>query len=203
MASEVGYFLAVFSAPNTLTAFLIEAREGVLFETQYFWSKAFLLASWGMLIASHLIQLSTADEGPDVGPYLNKKIKLGIHMPIALSLRTAFLTLLLFIYHLSPDVPEYFILLVQTGYVIYVSFGRPHKTLLDFSRSLFIEIGLLYILIIRFVEVSTLIKTSRSDNRLFASLAYVEYAIYGVAVVLSVLCLLYHFLKNIWHKNKV
>lgn len=71
-----------------------------------------------------------------MGTFLRKHSKLGIYMPIVLSLRTAVMTVLLFVYHITPDVPQYFLVLVQIGYVLFILFGRPHKKLLDFGRSL-------------------------------------------------------------------
>lgn len=60
-ASEVGYALMVFSTPNIVTAICIEAREGVLFSVEYLWSKAFLVTACCLLLASHILQLSSAE----------------------------------------------------------------------------------------------------------------------------------------------
>lgn len=45
------------------------------------------------------------------------------------------------------------------GYVFFTLFGRPHKKLLDFGRSLWLEVGLLYILVMRFVEIEFFVAT--------------------------------------------
>lgn len=136
-----------------------------------------------------------------MGTFLRKHSKLGIYMPVALSLRTAAITALLFTYHITQDVPQYFIVLVQTSYVLFIVFGRPHKKLFDFVRSLCLEVGLLYNLIVRFVDVKILSEYAREDSTLFAALAYTEYSIYGLGSTLSTISLIYHVAKAIKGKK--
>lgn len=136
VAGEVGYALVIFGTPNIITALCIEAQEGVIFQADYIWSKGFLIVSLGLLISAHIVQFSTAEDSPDVGTYLRKHSKSGIYMPIVLSIRTITITVLLFVYHITQDVPQYFIVLVQVSYVLFIIFGRPHKKIFDFVRSL-------------------------------------------------------------------
>ena len=81
-------------------------------------------------------------------------------------------------------------------------FGRPHKKLFDLLRSMCLEIGLLYILIMRFVEIRILAEYVDFDNVIYPLLAYIEYGLYGLAILMSVLSLIYHFLKK-FSSNKI
>ena len=77
-------------------------------------------------------------------------------MPLAFNIRLVALSTLFYAYHVTKNVPQYFILITQTAYVLFIVFGRPHKKAFDLIRSLCLEIGLLYVLTMRFVEVHVL-----------------------------------------------
>jgi hypothetical protein len=55
-----------------------------------------------MLIATHLLNLSTAEENSDIGTYFRKHSKMGVYMPIIFNARLVALTTLLFLYHVTP-----------------------------------------------------------------------------------------------------
>ena len=88
-----------------------------------------------------------------MGTFFRKHKKLGIYAPIIFNFRLIALTSLLFAYHFSKNVPSYLIGITQCAYVLFVLIGRPHKRPFDTFRSLFIEVGLLYVLVIRYVEI--------------------------------------------------
>ena len=92
---------------------------------------------------------------------------------------------------------------MQTGYVFFTLFGRPHKKLLDFGRSLWLEVGLLYILVMRFVEIEFFAGYSTENNGIYSALAYTEYVVYFVGCVISIVSLIYHIVKAIKGRTKV
>lgn len=73
-----------------------------------------------------------------------------------LSLRLILITILLFVWHSTSTIPQFLILMTQFSYLFYVTFARPHRQSFDFFRSLCLEIGLLYILVMRLVETKLL-----------------------------------------------
>lgn len=76
-------------------------------------------------------------------------------MPVIFNIKLVVITILFFIYHhVSKTVPQYCIFIVQFAYLLLIIFGRPHKKPVDLARSICLEVGLLYILVMRFVEVN-------------------------------------------------
>lgn len=124
-------------------------------------------------------------------------------MPIAFSARLIVLTVLLYVYHFTQDLPQYLIIIAQVGYVLLVVFGRPHKKPYDFFRSLCLEIGILYLLLMRFAEVNLLSEYASSDTSLYSTLAYLEYSFYGLGSTVSLISLIYHFVKVARGSKKV
>ena len=119
-----------------VTALAIEAQEGTIADTSILWSKGFLVGGILILLVSHLLNLSTAEQNPDVGTYFRKHTKIGIYMPIVFNIRLVALTILLFVYHISPTVPSYLLIIIQIGYLLLIVFGRPHKKPLDIGRAI-------------------------------------------------------------------
>jgi hypothetical protein len=64
-------------------------------------------------------------------------------------------------------------------------------------------VGLLYTLVMRFVEVKVLAEYASKDNGLFAALAYTEYSIYGFGSTISTISLIYHVVKAVKGNIKV
>jgi len=81
---------------------------------------------------------------------------MGVYMPIIISAKLIAITTLLFVYFISPTVPSYMIIIIQLGYLMLIIFGRPHKKPLDTFRAICVEVGLLYVLVMRFTEVKVL-----------------------------------------------
>ena len=119
-----------------VTALAIEAQEGTIADTSILWSKGFLVGGILIILVSHLLNLSTAEQNPDVGTYFRKHTKIGIYMPIVFNIRLVALTILLFVYHISPTVPSYLLIIIQIGYLLLIVFGRPHKKPLDIGRAI-------------------------------------------------------------------
>lgn len=77
---------------------------------------------------------------------------MGVYFPILFNIRLLALTVLLFTYHLTDNLPAYFIITIQVGFVMFIIFGRPHKKPFDIFRSICLELGLLYVFVMRYVE---------------------------------------------------
>jgi len=138
VASELGYGLVVFLTPSIVTALCIEAKENIILDASIFWSKAMLVGGVFMLLITHFLNLSTVEQNPDIGTYLRKHSKFGIYMPILFSIRLVLLTTLLFVYHITPTLPSYLIIITQLTYLIFILFGRPHKKPFDLFRAIII-----------------------------------------------------------------
>ena len=150
VAIELSYSLVVFSTANMVTALCIESQEGMLLNTELMWSKGMLVGSMVMIAFTHLLYLSTAEDTPDVGTFFRKHTKLGVYCPIIFNVRLLAITTLLFTFHTTENLPGYFIIIIQVGYVLFVIFGRPHKKGFDVFRASCLEIGLLYVFVARF-----------------------------------------------------
>jgi hypothetical protein len=179
-----------------VTALAIEAKEGTIGSTNYIWSKAFLIGGILMLLSSHLLNLSTAEQNPDVGTYFRKHTKVGIYMPIIFNARLIALTSLLFLYHITPTIPSYLIIIIQVGYVLLIVFGRPHKKGLDIFRAFCIEVGLLYLLVMRFTETKILAENVESNSMLYSAIAIAEYVVYSLGATVSTVSMVYHTVKR-------
>ena len=155
-----------------------------------------LISGVVMLMFSQLFNFATARENPDVGTFLRKHSGMGVYMPLVFSLRLVVLTVLLFLFHLEISIISYLIVIVQMGYLMFILFGRPHKKPFDLVRSIFLEVGLLYILVMRYVEVNVFTEYIAYDDMTYPSIAYVEYGVYGVGIILSLCSLVYHFVKK-------
>ena len=105
-----------------------------------------------MLLLAHFINVATAEHNSDVGTYLRRHGMLSIYMPIIFNIRLVVISVLLFVHHLmESEIPTFGIMGVQLVYIMYLLMARPHKKSFDFCRCLVIELGLLYILSIRYV----------------------------------------------------
>lgn len=102
------------------------------------WSKAYLIGGMLMLLASHFLNLSTAEQNPDVGTYFRKHSKVGVYLPIIFNIRLIAMTVMFFVYYISPTIPSYLSVIVQLGYFLLILFGRPHKKVFDLFRASFI-----------------------------------------------------------------
>ena len=94
-------------------------------------------------------------------------------MPIIFNIRLISLTTLLFCYHITQSFIPYFIIIIQLSYLVFIMFGRPHKKPFDLFRALIIEVSLLYILVMRFVETKTLAEYVKYDSMLYPLMAYI------------------------------
>jgi hypothetical protein len=196
VANELAYSVIVFITPSMVTSLCIEVQGGVIFETNPYWSKAFLVGGCLLLVVAHFMQLSTAEENPDVGTFLRKHSKMGIYMPIIFNARLILITTLLFVYQITPTIPSYFIIVTQLGYTLFVAFGRPHKKLFDILRSACLEIGLLYVLVGRFAETKILAEYVNAESVLYPVIAYLEYSFYALGVAVSTASMVYHLIKK-------
>ena len=104
-----------------------------------------------MLLIVHFLNLSTAEDNPDVGTFFRKYSKAGIFAPIVFNIRLVAISTLLFVYHITSNLVSYFIIVIQFGYICFVMFAHPHKKIFDLFRSLCVEVALLYIFIMRFI----------------------------------------------------
>jgi hypothetical protein len=154
-----------------------------------------------MLLITHFLNLSTAEENPDVGIYLRKHSKFGLYMPILFNLRLIILTTLLFAYHITPSLPSYFLIITQLTYLIFIVFGRPHKKPFDLLRVITIEVALLYVLVMRFVETKALAEYMPYDSIMYQLMAYVEYGCYAFGTGISYAGLIYHIVKRVKGKK--
>jgi cysteine-rich repeat protein len=188
MATDIAYTLVVFLSPSILTAFCIEVKEGIVFDWSMEWSNAFMVAALLMFGVAHCVSLATATDSTDVDTFV-VKTKAGIYMPIAFNVRLTVLSILLFFYHLSEYVPTVSIFFLQSFYLLFVLLCRPHLLLYDLCRSLFIELGLLCILVLRQVEIRVMTGSLNPLSSWFPFVAYLEYAIYIIAIILSVISL--------------
>ena len=118
-----------------ITALCLEAQAGKIVNTDLIWSKGMLIGAVTMLFMSHLLNLSTAEDNPDVGTYFRKHSKMGVYMPIIFTTKLITLTILLFAFHISPTIPSYLIIITQIGYITFILFGRPHKKGFDIVRA--------------------------------------------------------------------
>ena len=126
-----------------------------------------------MLLVAHFLNFATAFENPDVGTFFRKHSKVGVYAPLIFNIRLIAITVLLFVYHVTPTLISYFIVIVQVGYLAFILFGRPHKKPFDLMRSICVEVGLLYIFAMRFVEVNVLSNYIEFDSNMYPLLAYV------------------------------
>ena len=155
-----------------------------------------LVTAMMMLIITHVMNLSSADENPDVGTYFRRHTKMGVYMPIIFNIRLFSLTILLFAYHITPTVPSYFVIIIQIGYLLFIIFGRPHKKPFDTFRAGCLEIGMLYIFVARFSEIRLIAEYVDHDSIVYPVIAYLEYGFYGLAVTVSSISMIYHFIKR-------
>jgi hypothetical protein len=131
-------------------------KEGMFLETTYIWSKFFLIGSLTMIAVAHFLSLTTAESSSDVGPFLCRQGKFSIFMPLIFNLRLVLTTVLLFVYlsFSSQILPLSLIMLLQIGYLIYLLLSHPHKRRIDFFRAIFIEVGINYIFVMRYLETA-------------------------------------------------
>lgn len=172
VANELCYTIVVFSTPNVVTAICLEAQAGTIANTELVWSKGMMVGALMMMLVSHLLNLSTAEENHDVGTYFRKHSKMGVYMPIIFSIKLITLTILLFAYHMSPMVPSYLIIITQVGYITFILFGRPHKKAFDIIRAACVEIALLYIFVVRFAETNFMAEYADPNSIAFPVVAY-------------------------------
>ena len=59
-----------------------------------------------------------------------------MYMPLIFNLRLIVITALLFAEHYADLAPQYVILALQTGFVLFVLVGRPHKRNVDIVRAI-------------------------------------------------------------------
>jgi hypothetical protein len=154
------------------------------------------------IILSSIIGVINADDSSDVGTFFRMHSKLGIYAAILFNLRLILLTIFIFVNQSVGSVGSYFLLAIQSLYLVFIGFGRPHKKPYDFIRSLILEFSLLFILFTRYLETYVLNSTVSGDSLLFQILSITELGTYGLGVVVSVVSLVYHIVKK-FKKNKV
>ena len=107
-----------------------------------------------MLVVSHFINLAFVEKNSDVGPFLRRHSKVAVYMPAIFNFRLIVFTLLIFIYHISPAISAYLLIILQFSYLAYVIGGHPHKRAFDTVRATILELGLLYVLVMRYLEIN-------------------------------------------------
>lgn len=94
-------------------------------------------------------------------------------MPIVLNSRLITVTLLLLCYQLDYNAPQYLLIVVQSAYLFFIVIVRPHKLKLDLFRGICVEVGLLYVIVIRVVEINRIQGEYGSEDSIFKVIAYV------------------------------
>jgi hypothetical protein len=188
LATDVCYSVVVYLSPNIFSAICIEIREGDILNWNLAWSDCLLVLSLFVFLLAHVVNTVTATRSRDLNTFFNYN-KVGMYIPIVFNIRLIAITILLFAYQLSQMVPMVMIFCLQGAYILFVLICRPHLIRFDFVRSLFIELGLLCILILRQVEIRSLAGSVDSHSLWFPAWAYLEYAIYIVAIILSIVSL--------------
>jgi hypothetical protein len=202
-ANDLCYTLVVFSSPNILTAIYIEIKEGVILDWSLPWSKCFLIVSIFMIIFAHFLNVKTAEKNSDVGTFLQKRRNGAVYMPIIFNIRLLAITTLLFLYHVTSAIPAYLALILQLAYTLFVIFGRPHLLAYDFYRSLCLEVGLMVIFLTRIVDVSTLADSIDPHSVWYPLVAYLEYVIYILGIIVTEVSFIYHLFRAFRSSSKV
>jgi hypothetical protein len=201
--NEVAYTLVVFSTANVVTALCIEISEGTLTDTSLLWSKALFVASMLLIVIGNVANFLSIEDSQEIGTFFRKHTKIGVYAPFVFNLRLILLTVFIFLHQTMDTRASFAILGTQFTYIIFVAFGRPHKKPFDLGRSLFIEISLFLILLGRFLDVEIIQReVSQQKSKYYEIMAYVEYAYYGMANVLSIVSFIYHLAKR-FRKGKV
>lgn len=149
-----------------------------------------------MFIFAHSLSRYTSKMSSDLGTFFEKERNVGIHTPVIFNIRLIALTTFLFSFHTSPITSLSLILVTQVGYIFFVILGRPHLKRYDLFRSLCLECGLLFILIMRICEIYILQDAESASSDWFPALASIEYLIYLVGIVVSLISLAYHCLEG-------
>jgi uncharacterized membrane protein len=116
------------------------------------WSDCLLILALFIFLVAHIVNTVTAPKNTDVDIFFTNN-NIGIYLPIVFNVRLLALTILLFAYQLTQEVPMVAIFCLQGAYILFLVLCRPHLLRFDFFRSLFLELGLLCILIMRQVEI--------------------------------------------------
>lgn len=195
--NEVAYTLVMFNSANVVTAFCIEASEGTLTDMDPLWSKAFLIVAMLLMVVGNVANFISIEDSQEVGTFFRKHTKIGIYTPFIFNLRLILLTVFIFLHQTMKSGASFALMGIQFAYIVFVAFGRPHKKPIDLARSLFLEISLFMILTTRFLDVEIIQKlVSQNESRYYEISAYIEYAFYGMANLLSVISFIYHIAKK-------
>ena len=126
-------------------------KAGSLLDTSILWSKAFLCIGVASILLSNIIGMINAEDSSDAGIFFRRHSNMGVYASIFFSSRLILLTVFLFMNDSFGSITCYLLLTIQSLYVVFILFGRPHKKPYDFVRSLCIEFSLLYILLTRYL----------------------------------------------------
>jgi hypothetical protein len=151
-----------------------------------------MIVSIFLCVLAHSLNTFTAESHSDVGSFLRIGIKRSIHMPAVFNIRLFLLSVLLFAYHLTSSIPSYLAIATQIAYLMFVVICRPHNKGYDFFRSLCLELGLLWILVMRQVEINVLKEEVEEHSLWYPAIAYLEYTIYLLGIVVTVISYVYH-----------
>ena len=61
--------------------------------------------------------------------------------------------------------------------------------------------GLLYVFVMRFAETKVVAEYVQSNSVVYEAIAYVEYGFYGLAVTVSTISMIYHFVRRVKGKK--
>ncbi len=148
-------------------------RSGTLTDTSILWSKAFLCIGVAAIFLSNIISLMNAEDSSDVGTFFRKHSSFGVYASMLFTLRLILLTVFMFMNESVGSIGSYCLLTIQSFYVIFILFGRPHKKPYDFARSLCIEISLLYILLTRYLQTYILNSSVSADSLLYEMMSII------------------------------
>ena len=147
-----------------------------------------------VLALAHFICTYYALRNSDVGRFLRFVRRASLYMPAIFNIRLFVMTTLLFAYNFGQGkaLSTSLILIVMMVYILFIVFFKPHLIDYDTYRSLFIEIGLLCVLILRTIEINILANLLDPRSAWYNFLVSLEYIIYIMGIVVSVLSLIYH-----------
>lgn len=99
-----------------------------------------MASSLTMIGISHLMYFMTAEDHEEVGTFLRKDSYYAIYQPFALNFRLIAATILLLCYHTDNNsnsiVPQILLVLLQTGYMLFLILSQPYILKFDFFRSM-------------------------------------------------------------------
>lgn len=157
-----------------------------------------------LIVMNYIIYGISYKQSTESTKFYRRQSKISQLQPLFIYSKAIIIAILITLHHKLGPITFYILLIFQLIYLVFIIILRPFRRKLDLARSIIIELAMTYIFVIRWLLRLYVNSENPGKWKGFSEFAIVtEYGLVAVAIFISGLDLVYHFVKASKYDSQV